>query len=217
VGEDDSRLSFGLALGVSQYTLNGNDALLEDPTDDSFSGKENYFAPDAKFGVFYSSERLYAGLSATNMLAKEIDYQQVGNNTIPRQRRHFFLTAGYLLDVNEFLKFKPSFLLKEDTKSPTSLDLNSFVLIKETVWIGASYRTGVNMWKNTDLNSNLFKQNSVVGAVEVFVKNSFRLGYAYDYSLSKLGSYSNGSHELSFGLILNATKRSTALLTPRYF
>ena len=160
---------------------------------------------------------MYAGLSATNMLAKKIDYKQVGDNTIPKQRRHYFLTGGYLLDVNNYLKFKPSFLIKEDTKSPTSIDLNSFVLIKETVWIGASYRTAVNMWKTTDLNTGVFKQNSVVGAVEVFVKNNFRLGYAYDYSLSKLGSYSNGSHELSFGLILNATKRSTALLTPRYF
>ncbi len=218
VGEDDSRLSFGIALGISQYTLNGSDAFLEDQTDNNFAGgKENYFAPDAKFGVYYSNEHLYAGLSATNMLAKEIDYKQVGNSTIAKQRRHYFLTAGYLMDINEYLKFKPSILIKEDTKSPTSVDLNSFFLIKETVWIGASYRAGVNMWKNTNLNSSLFKQNSVVGAVEVFVKNNFRIGYAYDYSLSKLGSYSNGSHELSFGLILNATKGSTALLTPRYF
>ncbi|WP_423147295.1 PorP/SprF family type IX secretion system membrane protein [Rubrolithibacter danxiaensis] len=218
MGEDGSRLSFGLAFGVSQYTLNNNDAVIDDPSDPNLlGGRPNYFAPDARFGVFYSNEHFYAGLSATNVLAKEIDYKQVGANTISKQGRHYFLTAGYLYEISDFVKLKPSFLLKQDTKSPMNLDINSFVLLNETIWVGASYRTSVNMWKKSDLNVAYFNQNSVVGAVEVFIRNNFRVGYAYDYSLSTLSSYSNGSHEISVGLILNNNKKSTALLTPRYF
>lgn len=217
VGEDNSRLSFGLAVGVAQYVMNGDDAFVNDPNDLNFLGKQTYFAPDAKFGVFYSNQKFYAGLSATNLLAKSINYQQVGNNTISRQGRHYFITAGYLLDVNDYLKFKPSFLIKEDTKGPTSLDINSFALIKETVWLGASYRTGVNLWKKSSLNNAPFTQNSLIGALEVFLKKNVRLGYAYDHTLSSLSSYSSGTHEVSLGLILNMNKKSTMLLTPRYF
>ncbi len=215
VGED-ARLALGISIGVGQFTLNSADALVQDETDENFANKQTYFVPDARAGVHYSNSKFYAGLSATNLISNSINYQQVGKNTIARQGRHYFLTAGYLFDLNPNFKLKPSFLIKEDTKGPTSVDLNSFVLVKESVWLGASYRTGVNLWKKTSWNSSTFNQNSVVGVVEAFVLKNLRVGYSYDYSLSDLGDYTNGTHEISLGLILNANKKS-ALLTPRYF
>ncbi|MDF3076759.1 MAG: type secretion system rane protein PorP/SprF [Sphingobacteriaceae bacterium] len=217
VGNDDSRLALGLAAGVSQYTLNANDAVIDDISDPNFAGKSTYFAPDAKLGVFYSSEKFFAGASITNLLANAIDYRNSGQGAIYKQGRHYFLSAGALLDINPSIKFKPSFLIKEDTKSPTNMDLNFFFLIKEAVWLGASYRTNVNLWKKPGLNTTAFNQNSLVGAVELFFARNIRVGYAYDYALSALGDYSNGTHEISLGFILNANRKSTALLTPRYF
>ena len=213
---EDARLALGISIGVGQITLNSADALVQDETDENFANKQTYFVPDARAGVHYSNSKFYAGLSATNLISNSINYQQVGKNTIARQGRHYFLTAGYLFDLNPNFKLKPSFLIKEDTKGPTSVDLNSFVLVKESVWLGASYRTGVNLWKKTSWNSSTFNQNSVVGVVEAFVLKNLRVGYSYDYSLSDLGDYTNGTHEISLGLILNANKKS-ALLTPRYF
>ncbi|RYG03651.1 MAG: type IX secretion system membrane protein PorP/SprF, partial [Chitinophagaceae bacterium] len=113
--------------------------------------------------------------------------------------------------------FKPSVMFKEDTRGPTSMDITSSFLLKEKLWLGASYRTGVNLWKKNSWNNSLFKQNSLVGVVEVYFLEKFRMGYAYDYSLSRLGNISNGTHEISLGVILNSNRRSTALLTPRYF
>ncbi|MBC7915004.1 MAG: type IX secretion system membrane protein PorP/SprF [Pyrinomonadaceae bacterium] len=215
VGEE-ARLAFGISLGLGQFTLNSSDARLVDETDENFA-KQTYFVPDARFGIHYSNPKFYAGLSATNMLANAINYQQVGKNTIARRGRHYFLTAGYLVDLNESFKLKPSIMLKEDTKGPTSLDLNTMVLIKEMLWIGGSYRSGVNLWKKTGLNSGTINQNSLVGIVEVFFLQNIRAGYSYDYSLSS-GNSINGTHEISIGLVLNGgTKKSTALLTPRYF
>lgn len=213
---DESRLAFGISLGIGQYTLNSSDAQLVDITDETFA-KQTYFVPDARFGIHYSTPKLYAGVSATNMLANAIDYQQVGKNTIARRGRHYFITAGYLIDLNESFKLKPSVLLKEDTKGPTSLDLNTLVLIKDAIWIGASYRTGVNLWKKTGLNNGAINQNSVVGIVETFFLRNLRAGYSYDHSISSSNSV-NGTHEISLGLVLNGGgKKSAALLTPRYF
>lgn len=211
---NNARLALGLSLGIGQFRLNANDANLQDESDEIFA-KQTYFVPDARFGVHYSNSRFYAGLSATNMLSNAINYQQVGKNTIATRGRHYFLTAGYLFDVNESFKLKPSFLVKEDTKGPTNLDVNTMLLIKEMVWIGGSYRSSVNLWKNNNLNNRSFNQNSMVGVVEVFFLKNLRAGYSYDYSLS--GNSVNGTHEISLGLVLNGSKKSTALLTPRYF
>lgn len=211
---DDARLALGLSLGIGQFTLNSNDAHMQDESDENFV-KQTYFVPDARFGVHYSNPKFYAGLSATNMLSNSINYQQVGKNTIAKRGRHYFLTAGYLFDINESFKLKPSVMFKEDTKGPTSVDVNTLLLIKEMVWIGGSYRSSVNLWKTNDLNNGSFNQNSVVGVVEVFFLKNLRAGYSYDYSISS-GNSVNGTHEISLGVVLNA-KKSTALLTPRYF
>jgi len=213
---DEARLALGLSLGIGQFILNSSDAHLVDETDENFV-KQTYFVPDARFGVHYSNPKFYAGVSATNMLSNSINYQQVGKNTIARRGRHYFITAGYLVDLNESFKLKPSIMLKEDTKGPTSLDINSLLLIKEKLWIGASYRSGVNLWKKTGLNNGAINQNSLVGMVEAFFLKNLRAGYSYDYSISSDNSV-NGTHEISLGVVLNGgNKKSTALLTPRYF
>ncbi|HEY1025074.1 MAG TPA: type IX secretion system membrane protein PorP/SprF [Sphingobacteriaceae bacterium] len=215
VGENNARLSFGLAAGISQYSIDNSGAVIEDRDDPNFlGGNASNLGPDGKFGVHFSNERFYAGVSATNLLSRTVSYQ---DGTIAKQGRHYFITAGYLLDLNEDLKLKPSFLVRDDVQGPSSVDVTSFLLIKEMVWVGATYRTGVNLWKKTYLNTATINQNSVVGAVEFFVAKKFRLGYAYDYSLSKMGNAASGSHEISLGVVLNANKKSAALLTPRYF
>jgi type IX secretion system PorP/SprF family membrane protein len=218
VGKEDSRLAFGLAVGLSQYTLDENQASVGDLNDPNFTeGKRIYFTPDAKFGLYYSNVKLYAGISVINLLSPAFNYRQDGKDMMIRQAKQFFLTAGYLVDLTEDLKFKPSVMVREDTKSPTNVDLSTFFLIKDAVWLGASYRTGVNILNSTDFNSGLLKQNSLVGTMELFVARKFRLGYSYDYSLSALGDYSNGTHEISVGIALKTTKNTTSVPTPRYF
>jgi type IX secretion system PorP/SprF family membrane protein len=212
----DARLALGISIGVGQFSLNSGDAQIQDESDPNFGEKQTYFVPDARFGIHYSTSKFYAGLSATDLISNSIDYQQVGKNTIARQGRHYFLTAGGLFNLNSNFKLKPSFLIREDTKGPTNLDLNSFVLIKESLWIGGSYRTGINLWKKTGWDNSTFGQNSVVGLIEAFVLKNMRVGYSYDYSLSELVDHSNGTHEISLGFILNANKKSVAL-SPRYF
>jgi len=214
VGENNARLAFGLAAGAIQYSLNSDLAKIDDPTDPNFAQKESVIDPDAKFGVYYSNDKWYAGFSVTDMLSKLLAGSR--SASIARNNQHYFLTAGMLANLNENLKFKPSIMVRSDLKAPSSVDLNAFFLLKEAVWLGASYRAGVNMLKTQNIKSGTFQSNSVVGVMEVFVGQKFRLGYAYDYAVSDLNSYTNGTHEISLGLILNA-KQKNALLTPRYF
>lgn len=213
----DARLAFGLGVGVGQYTLDGGGATTDNPSDPNVTySKTSYRVPDARFGVHYSTSKFYAGLSITNLLSQFIDYRSVPKNQIARQGRHFFLTAGYLIDINNYLKFKPSFLIKEDTKGPTNLDINNFVLLGEKVWLGASYRTSVNLIKKSGVVGNVKSPDAIVGLVEVFAGKGWRLGYAYDHTVSSLSGSAGATHELSVGLSFGG-KREISILSPRYF
>ena len=217
VGENGARLAFGMALGIVQYSTDVSMAELRDFSDPNYIGGErNFTTPEGKVGLFYNTEKFYAGLSATNIISNSKNYLESGKNIVARQSRHYFLTAGYLVDVNEALKIKPSFLIREDTKGPTNLDLNTFFIFNEKVWLGAAYRTSMNFGNKSDLYGGTFKANALVGALQLIASEKFRVGYAYDYSLSDIRDVSNGSHEISIGISLNP-KKGTVMPTPRYF
>ena len=210
-------LAFGLGLGMGQFVLDNGDAHFDDPSDGNFAGgKLSFIVPDARAGIHYSTQKFYAGFSATNLLTGAINYSTAAKNLVIKQGQHFFLTAGYLVDVNDFLKFKPSFLLKEDTKGPSNLDINNFFLLGEKVWLGVSYRTSLNLWKKNVAQGNVKAGDAIVGMAEIYAGKSLRIGYAYDYSVSGLRGFDNGSHEISIGYTFGQRKEYS-ILSPRYF
>lgn len=214
---DDATLAFGLGAGLSQFTLNNGEAHYDDPSDPNFAGgRFSFIAPDARAGIHFSTSKFYVGISATNLFSETVDYSTDTRNRVIKQGKHYFLTGGYLVDINDFLKFKPSFLLKEDTKGPTSLDINNFFLLGEKVWVGASYRTSVNLWKKNTTVGNVKAANAVIGLLEVYAGKGFRIGYAYDYSVSTIKGFDNGSHEVSLGYTFGS-KKEYKILSPRYF
>lgn len=216
VGEE-GRLSFGIGVGAVQFSLNSDKAIIGDQTDPSFNGVQNYISPDAKIGVHYSDNVFYAGLSANNLLTTALNKNNQRARFIILPPVHMFLTAGAILNVNDDVKFKPSIMLRDDPNTMGNFDLNASFLFKDVLWIGGSYRVGVDMWKKTNNLNGTFQQNSLVGLVEVYVAKKFRIGYAYDYGLSELNSYSSGSHEISLGLVIGKNYRNNTLTTPRYF
>lgn len=214
---EEGTLAFGLGVGLSQFTLNSSDANFNDPSDPNFNGgKLSFIAPDARAGVHFSTNKFYVGLSATNLVSSSIDYSTAAKKSVIKQGQNLFLTAGYLIDVNDFLKFKPSFLIKEDLKAPTNLDINNFFLLGERVWIGASYRTSFNLLKKDRAVGAVKASDAVVGLLEIYAGKGLRIGYAYDYSVSALQGFDNGSHEISIGYTFGG-KKEYSILSPRYF
>ena len=57
------------------------------------------------------------------------------------------------------------------------------MLIRESFWFGAGYRTG----------------DAVIGMMEYLFVNGIRVGYSYDFTTSTLKSFSSGSHEVMVG------------------
>lgn len=213
---DTKRLSFGIAFGATQYNLDGSKFIATDPGDGAIPvGNQSKLSPDVRFGIYYYTPKFYIGASAVDLLTTGRDTVTSDSYRIIKQVRHIYLTAGVMLPLSESLDLKPTFMIKEDFKGPTNLDMNAYLLINKVVWIGASYRTGLKLWDKKNLQRGLDQNDAISGIVEVFVSPRFRLGYSYDYTTSKLANYQQGSHEISVSFSLQGKKES--VLSPRYF
>jgi len=212
---DTKRLSFGIAFGVTQYTLNGSEFNATDVGDGSIpAGMVSKITPDFRFGVYYYSPKVYFGASVFNLLSNSIN-NILDNTPLIKQDRTVYLTAGTLLPLSEYIDLKPSFMIKEDFKGPTNIDLTGFLVLNKVVWLGTSYQTGFVTWNKTNLQNGLNETDAISAIAEIYINDHFRIGYSFDFTLSKLANYQSGTHELSVSI--SFPNKKPRVVSPRYF
>lgn len=198
---DDLKLAFGLKAGFSQYNLD-EELIAAESLDPAVYGVRNKWEPNLGSGLYLHTHKWYVGFSAPRLL--NIDRNSVKINNIEYaviDRVAYYLTGGYVFDLNTTTKFKPAFLVKATNGAPISYDLTANFLFNEKFWLGASYR--INEYAG-----------ALGGLVDFQVSKQFRIGYAYEYPLSELNNFSNGTHEI---LLMFELRNSKRVKSPRYF
>lgn len=210
---DRSFLSLGLSGGFSRYGLDASQFVPNDSSDPLIPvGNVNVTVPNLNSGLFFHTDRFYAGFSAYNLVGKEAASKE--DAALGRHDIHYFLTAGALFDLSSQVQFKPSVLVKQVKGSPTTYDVNAMFLLSERLWFGGSYRANSLVFENA-ISDELESSNAVAALVELFVTPELRLGYAYDHNLNVLNTYRNNSHEISLGLYLRP--KNIQMKNPRWF
>jgi type IX secretion system PorP/SprF family membrane protein len=196
---DYGNLAFGLKGGFTflDAQLSTLD-LGDDIPDDVFDNDINDSYANFGAGAFYYTDHFYAGLSMPNMLNQFHLNRKGGVISSASEKMHYYLTSGYVFEMNDNLKLKPSVLLKGVKGAPLSIDLAGNVLINNKFELGVSWRI----------------DDSLNALMNVEVANGFRIGYAYDYTLSNLGDFNSGSHEV---ILLITISNSRNGLSPRFF
>jgi len=212
---DTKRLCFGLAVGAIQYRLDGAKFNATDAGDGSIpSTMQSNLTPDFRVGIYYYSPKIYFGASVFNLLSG-VGANVVDNIQLVKQVRTLYITTGAMLPLSGVIDVKPSLMVKEDFKGPTNLDIGTSLVFNKTVWLGASYRTGVNVWDKSNLQSGLDKSDAVAVLIQFYANDHFRIGYSFDFTTSKLAGYQSGSHELSLSIGFPGKKQR--IVSPRYF
>ncbi|MBT8261985.1 MAG: type IX secretion system membrane protein PorP/SprF [Bacteroidia bacterium] len=193
----NTKIALGVKAGATFHDVGLTDLELQDPNDPFFSQDISNTYPNVGAGAFLYGDNFYVGLSVPNLLnSVHLDENglKYGSET-----NHYFGTAGYVFQVSENVKLKPSVMVKSAFDAPVSFDGNLNALFFEKFEIGASYRL----------------DDSFSGLVGFQVTDNIRIGYAYDYITSDLDAVADASHEviLTFDLFFN--KRT--LRSPRYF
>lgn len=184
-------LSAGLGLGYTANQVTSEWYSVDDPNFDpslpTVGSSVGGF--DMDFGLYYKiPNKLYVGISSTHLTQPLMTEENINNsganNFLYSSRRHYYLTAGYtaqLSDPNFVLK--PYTLVKTDG-AVTTFDIGSLVEYKGQFWGGLAYRF----------------QDAVVPMVGMMKATNnggtFRFGYSYDVTTSKLASASSGTHEI---------------------
>ena len=197
---DKSSLAFGLKGGLNLYKAELTALNPVDGSDPVFQADiVNEPLANFGFGIFWSAERWYLSASLPKLLNNELINEDLPNFEMNEERRHFFLGAGVVFDLNNYVKFKPTFLAKVVDGAPPSGDITANFLFYDKFWAGAMYRTGdaVGMIFQYEINKKL------------------RLGYSYDYVISDLNSFSGASHEVMLGIDLGKPPKGEK--SPRYF
>jgi len=201
----EGKLSFGLKAGGSLLNLDFESLRNFDSEPIQGDNIENNFSPNVGLGLYYHTNRFYAGLSAPNLLESDyFDNSQRDANSVQflsTERINFYLITGYVFDLNSNTKFKPALLTKVVSGAPIQLDLSASFLFNEKFSLGAAYR-----W------------DAAVSALFGFqVSEQLMIGLAYDRETTELGStaFNDGSFEvfLRFELI----KSFQRLVSPRFF
>ncbi|MEB3800400.1 type IX secretion system membrane protein PorP/SprF [Flavobacterium columnare] len=197
------RLSFGMKAGFTNLTTNFNGFQLESGntiTDQAFNKNINAFKPNVGVGAYYFSDKYYMGISVPNVLPTQYIEERQGVNQLGSEELHLFATAGYVFNINDMLKVKPSAMAKIVKGAPFSLDISANVLYNNRFELGASYRL----------------DDSVSGLMAINPTKNFKLGYSYDHTLSNLGRFNSGTHEVF--LIFNLDLLSKGYdKSPRFF
>ncbi len=203
------RASFGLAMGYENRNNNRpNNSSSVDPIFNNLNFNEHAF--DARTGIYISSDRFYFGLSATSLLSQSIE----ASNSITNYST-FYLSSGYTKSISPTLTLFPSFLYKDNFMTGGVFNFTQYIGINSKYWFGFSYRNGINTFNNKNLKFINSNSRVLSMLMNIEILENMRIGYAYDYSLSTLNQFENGSHELLITYTFK-TKRINRILNPRY-
>jgi type IX secretion system PorP/SprF family membrane protein len=200
---DKGVLSGGLSFGLMNYQINLNDVNnRNNPNDPSFisTDKPSTWNRSLGMGIYYNTDRFYAGVSTPSILKSRLaTYKNLNKSIQISDDFHLFANAGYVFDVNEDVKLKPSTMVKMVSGAPIQADINMNIWLKDLLGFGASYRTG----------------DAFVGMVELQATSNLRFGYAYDMPFNPLKYFTKGSHELMLRYEIGNFK--TKIKSTRYF
>lgn len=198
--KEDVNLALGLRGGAMNFRIHWNEVTVTDLGDPVVaSNTRSLLMPNVGTGAYLSSQRMYMGLSMPHILNTPLRQRGPASNEVARLYRHAYLTAGVVLGLRKAVQWKPSCLVKYSPGAPVEVDVNLMAYFAGKFWVGAAWRSG----------------DAVAMLLDLQIARHFRLGYAYDYSITELRRFHHGTHEFLLGFELS-TKKSN-LKSPRYF
>ena len=191
------KLSFGIKATANLFNLDINKLSPQHQGDPQFQDLNNKFSPNIGAGVYWHSDNAYIGLSVPNF----IETNRYSDNEIAifKDKINYYLIAGYVFDLDAYIKFKPAVLTKMVEGSPLQVDLSANFMFNDKFMAGVAYRWSAAL-------------SAMVGFQ---VTEGMFIGYAYDRETTRLNNYNSGSHEIFLRYeLFNSYSRITS---PRFF
>ena len=187
----NGKLGIGVDLGLLQDKVDASGFKPVDPNDASIPANSSGSAFDVGAGLYYNSEKLYVGVSASHLSEPSVTL----DNSSIKFERHYYGMIGYSAEVSPMITLKPSVFVKTIAGNTTA-DINLNAYFNNRFWLGASYRN----------------DDAIVALIGLNITDNLRIGYSYDFTTSNLKKYSDGSHEIMLGYCFKVKKKITPVI-----
>ncbi|MCT4640438.1 MAG: type IX secretion system membrane protein PorP/SprF [Bacteroidales bacterium] len=172
-------LGVGVGFGYVNNKLNKNELKPDSDGDPLLTANGDEVSNavfDLGFGVHYYTDKMYVGLSATNLLGHKLS----GFNTAAKAPRMFHLSAGYDIELpNPKWVATPSVFLSTNITT-SNMNVGCTFEYNKLFWLGVNYKVA----------------DAISGMAGIVLLKDIKIGYSYDYTMSKLSKANSGSHEL---------------------
>lgn len=178
---DATTFSFGLQTGFTRYATDPESVNIKNNPDPRFTNfNETTFNTGA--GLLLQNDNYRIGLSVPRLLTNSVNY---AGADIKVYHQNLYLYGGYIFQLNEAIRFRPSALLRSTTKTKMAVDLNA------------------NLELNRKYIAGIFTRNfNSYGAIVQLIIGDLRAGYVYEVPGKKSALYYN-THEVSFSVSLS--------------
>jgi type IX secretion system PorP/SprF family membrane protein len=148
--------------------------------------------PNFGFGFYYEQNNFYLGFSLPQLMNNSL-YRDLNVNELEDNQSTYYLMGGFLADLSKSVKFQPGVLVSMNSATPFELDLNANLIFMDALWLGANYRLG----------------DSFSALLQYQFTPQLRAGAAFDFTMTELKSYTNGSIEVLLSYTIN--KKTTSV------
>jgi type IX secretion system PorP/SprF family membrane protein len=198
---DDWRIRPGISFGFTQRSLNNERAIYPDQI--SVTGKDEntieqpvapYYYIDASSSIVVYNQRMWFGFCADNMLRPQTSFSR--------------LDARKSVQWSQFggINFP---MVDRVGKVPEVITLNYLFKMTQTHYqmdVGANwYRAPLLLgfgWRGLPATDKYHSYDALIFTIGMAF-NDMAFGYSYDFTVSKLGPATGGSHEITFSISFN--------------
>jgi type IX secretion system PorP/SprF family membrane protein len=193
-------LSLGLGGGLSVVRNRWGNLVAVQPDDDLLKGNSpRYILPDFSIGTYFYTRNLFLSFSIPMFLTHRFNPSSGSFDLVNDYSEYnYFLSGGYLIEAGSRWKFMPSLMVRYQPASVPQEDLNLYLIYRDRVWAGISYRSN----------------RSVIGLLVYQVNNQLGVAYSYGLGLGERSGYMGGSHEI---MIRYDFRYIIDVIDPRYF
>ena len=139
----------------------------------------NSLIADCNFGIYWSGVRHFVGFSAYNLFENKTDITSLTKPITNTLNRVFYTYGGYNFKIGAIIEIQPSMIIRIMNNDLIQFDGNLKLTVKNTYSLAISYR-------NKDAVA-------FIGGINI---GTTTVGYSYDLGVSKMKTYSSGSHEI---------------------
>lgn len=173
-----AKLAMGLKALVNILSNNVSQLKLDKQYDVHFAQNAQRVLPNAGFGMYYFTNKFYAGLSCPRLLQNKLTTTAF---PLSREQRHYYLISGFVTDLSSNVELKPTAFLRITPGAPVEAELTATFIFSKKLNLGLMHRTGDALGLLTGFN----------------ISDQFYFGYSYDWSFTNTtGKYNSGSHEI---------------------